>query len=365
MREQMWRVVALFRIVTLAYAAVIIIRDHDQYAHPAAGLGALAIMTGWTTLSIATYARPAGRRPWLIAADVGMAAALIIATRWVDTASRISHGASTLPMSWAAAPVLACAVSGGPWAGLAGAAAISAADVIERGALPQATFNSIVLLLIAGGVGGYVMRLGIRAEAAVDRAARLEAARAERDRIARDIHDSVLQVLALVSARGRALGGEAAELGRLAAEQERALRSLVATTPSGPPAGERDLRSLLETAASDCVTVSCPAHPVLLTERLARALASAADEALSNVVRHAGAGAQAWVLIEDEDGTVTVTVRDNGGGFAPGRLDAAASSGRLGVPHSIIGRLRDVGGEAHVTSSPGRGTEVELRVRRR
>jgi signal transduction histidine kinase len=70
------------------------------------------------------------------------------------------------------------------------------------------------------------------------------------------------------------------------------------------------------------------------------------------------------VLIEDEGETVTVTVRDNGDGFAPGRLDEAASSGRLGVVQSIMGRLRDVGGEAHVTSSPGRGTEVELRVRR-
>ncbi len=171
MREQMWRAVALFRVVTLAYTAVIIIRDHDRYAYPAAGLGALAIMTGWTVLSIVAYARPVGRRPWLIAADVGVAAALIIATRWVDTATRISHGVSTLPMSWAAAPVLACAVSGGLWAGLVGAAAISAADVFERRALPQVTFNGIVLVLIAGVVGGYVMRLGLRAEAAVDRAA--------------------------------------------------------------------------------------------------------------------------------------------------------------------------------------------------
>ena len=365
MREQMWRAVALFRVVTLAYTAVIIIRDHDRYAYPAAGLGALAIMTGWTVLSIVAYARPVGRRPWLIAADVGVAAALIIATRWVDTATRISHGVSTLPMSWAAAPVLACAVSGGLWAGLVGAAAISAADVFERRALPQVTFNGIVLVLIAGVVGGYVMRLGLRAEAAVDRAARLEAATAEHDRIARGIHDSVLQVLALVSVRGQALGGEAAELGRLAAEQERALRSLVATAPPAAPVGERDLRWLLERAASDRVTVSCPAHPVLLPERLARALASAAEEALSNVARHAGASARAWVLIEDEGGTVTVTMRDNGDGFAPGRLDEAASSGRLGVVQSIMGRLRDVGGEAHVTSSPGRGTEVELRVRRR
>jgi len=47
-----------------------------------------------------------------------------------------------------------------------------------------------------------------------------------------------------------------------------------------------------------------------------------------------------------------------------GRLAVAAAEGRLGVSHSIIGRLREVGGTARLTSSPGSGTEVELRVGR-
>ncbi len=364
MGEQMWRVVGVFRAATLAYAAVLIIRDHDRYAHPVGGLLALAVMAVWTALTAAAYARRRGRRHWLVAADVAVAAALIIATSWVDTAGRIAHGAATLPTSWAAAPVLACAVAGGPGAGLAGAAVISAADVVERGAVPQTTFNGIVLLMIAGAVGGYVVRLALSAEAAVDKAARLEAATAERERIARDIHDSVLQVLALVSARGCELGGEATELARLAGEQERALRALVATAPTATPAGQLDLRRLMEPLACERVTVSCPAGPVLLPDRPARALAAAAGEALDNVRRHAGPGAKAWVLVEDEGATVAASVRDDGTGFDPGRLADAAESGRFGVALSIVGRLRDVGGEASVTSSVGNGTEVELRVRR-
>ncbi len=55
----------------------------------------------------------------------------------------------------------------------------------------------------------------------------IEAATRERERLARDIHDGVLQVLAMVQRRASALGGEAAELGRMAGEQEVALRSLV------------------------------------------------------------------------------------------------------------------------------------------
>ena len=64
-----------------------------------------------------------------------------------------------------------------------------------------------------------------------------------------------------------------------------------------------------------------------------------------------------------DDGTaIRVSVRDDGTGFGPGRLAVAAAAGRLGVTHSIAGRLRGVGGTAAVTSTPGQGTEVDLRV---
>ena len=56
---------------------------------------------------------------------------------------------------------------------------------------------------------------------------RAAAAAAERARLARAVHDGVLQVLAAGPAPRRELGGEAAELGRLAGEQESALRSLI------------------------------------------------------------------------------------------------------------------------------------------
>lgn len=374
----MWRVVAIVRVLTLGYAAVIIIADHDRYSHPAGGLAALAVMTGWSAVTIAAYPRTAGRRRWLVLADVAVAVALIMATRWVDTPARIHQGAPTLPTSWAATAVLACAVAGGPGAGLAGGLAITAADLAERQALPQGTFSQTVLLLIAGLAGGYVMRLGFRAEAAVDKAARTEAAAAERDRIARGIHDSVLQVLALVSRRGQELGGAAAELGRLAGEQEGALRSLVSRAAPPPvpggsggssagassAAGQLDLRELLEPLAGERVTVSCPATAVLLADATARTLAAAAGAALDNVRQHAGPDARAWVLVDDADAAVAVSVRDNGAGFETGRLAQAERRGRLGVAQSIVGRLHDLGGEAILSSAPGQGTEVELRVPR-
>ena len=361
----MWRVVAVFRVVTLAYAAFLVIRDHAGFAHPAGGFAALAVMAVWTVITVIAYARPGGRSPWLIGADVALSAVLVLSTRLIVTGAQINAGAPTIPASWAASSVLACAVAGGPAGGLAGAAVLVAADLAERQALPQSTFSNCVLVLIAGGVGGYVVQLGLRAEAAVDSAARREAAIAERERIARGVHDSVLQVLALVSARGRDLGGEAAELARLAGEQENALRTLV-SGPSvvRPDGGQLDLAGLLGPLAAGSVTVSCPAGAVLLAQAQALALAAATGEALDNVRRHAGPDALAWVLVEDDGGAVTVSVRDNGLGFAAGRLEEAEAAGRLGVAQSIRGRLRDAGGKARLTSSPGHGTEVELRVPR-
>src|SRR5258708_4187516 len=77
-----------------------------------------------------------------------------------------------------------------------------------------------------------------------------------------------------------------------------------------------------------------------------------------------GPGAEAWVLVDDEGATVSVTIRDDGPGVADGRLAEAAAEGRLGVSHAISGRIRDLGGSADICSSPGAGTEVRLRVPR-
>jgi signal transduction histidine kinase len=93
-------------------------------------------------------------------------------------------------------------------------------------------------------------------------------------------------------------------------------------------------------------------------------VAAAVGAALTNVATHAGDGAHAWVLLEDEGDELVVSVRDDGVGFDEQRLAAAAAEGRIGVSRSITGRLRDLGGTSVVTSAPGEGTEVELRLRR-
>jgi signal transduction histidine kinase len=94
------------------------------------------------------------------------------------------------------------------------------------------------------------------------------------------------------------------------------------------------------------------------------ALAAATTAALDNVRQHAGADARAWVLLEDEPGQVTVTVRDDGPGLSAARLDAARAEGRLGVSASIRGRIEEIGGTVEIIGTLGEGTEVEMRVPR-
>jgi signal transduction histidine kinase len=263
--------------------------------------------------------------------------------------------------------VLAWAVRYGRRAGTITALVMSGCDFVLRHGDIAVVLNGVVLLLLAGWTIGHVARLAAEVEAERQHAAAVEAASRERERLARGIHDSVLQVLALVQRRGAEAGGEAAELGRLAGQQEVALRALVGSVPpaAAPAAGDDvDLSALVLRAQAEGVTVSVPAQAVRLEKMAAEELASAVRAALDNVRRHCGERTRAWVLVEDEPELVTVTIRDDGPGIPGGRLAEAAAAGRLGVSHSICGRLRDLGGSASISSSPGEGTEVELRLPR-
>ena len=85
--------------------------------------------------------------------------------------------------------------------------------------------------------------------------------------------------------------------------------------------------------------------------------------ALANVDVHVGPDAPAWVLLEDLDGAVEISVRDEGPGIPDGRLAAAEAEGRLGVARSMRGRVADLGGTICCDTGPGRGTEWTIRFR--
>jgi signal transduction histidine kinase len=372
--EPLWRALAVFRFASLGYAMLrLAVIDNADYSRPDWAWAVIGVMTVWTIGTTIAYARPERRTRLLLSTDLAVTAGLLLSTAAVQSPAAMRHGVTPVTATWLAGPVLAWAVQYGRRAGMITALIMSGCDLaLLRSAAFSVVLNGVVLLLLAGVIVGHLARLTAEVEAERQHAIEVEAASRERERLARHIHDSVLQVLALVQRRGAEAGGTAAELGRLAGQQEAALRALVgggmAVGPAdglGPgAAGAVDLRAALLSAQTDRVTVSVPAQAVLLDKAVADELASAMRAALDNVRRHCGEQTRAWVLVEDEPDVITVTIRDEGPGIPNGRLAEAAAAGRLGVSHSIHGRLRDLGGSATISSAPGDGTEVELRLPR-
>jgi signal transduction histidine kinase len=368
--EPLWRAIAVFRFAGLGYAVLLTaVINRTDYARLGWAWVVIAVMTAWTAVTTMAYARPERRTRLLLSTDLAVTVGLLLSTAALQYPAAMRHGVMPVTGIWVAGPVLAWAVQYGRRAGAIAALIVSCCDFLLRGEAITVVLNGVVLLLLAGVVVGHLARLAAEVETERQHAIEVEAASRERERLARDIHDSVLQVLAMVQRRGAVAGGAAAELGRLAGQQEAALRSLVGGVLAGGGAaanasGEADLRTLVLPMESDRVMVSAPAQPVRLEKTAAGELAAAVRAAVDNVRRHCGERTRAWVLVEDEPGLVTVTVRDDGPGIPAGRLAEAAAAGRFGVSHSICGRLRDLGGGAVIRSVPGEGTEVELRLPR-
>jgi signal transduction histidine kinase len=365
LQAPLWRSIAAFRFASLGYAAILLVIRHVDYARWGWAWAVLAGMTAWTIVSTVAYSAPERRTRPLLAADLVITAAAVLSTAFVQTGPSTRSGVMPVTATWLAGPALAWAVVGGATAGAVAAIIIGSCAVLLRQTYQGTALDGPIILLMAAVLVGYISTLTARAEQALQRATEIEAASRERERLARTIHDSILQVLAMVQRRGAEAGGAAAEIGRLAGEQEAALRALVAGDGQVvSQAGELDLSAILAREASATVSVVTPADPVLLAERTAEETAAAVRAAIDNVRRHCGDSAMAWVLVDDEGAQVSVTIRDDGPGVPAGRLAEAAAEGRLGITHAICGRIRDLGGSADIASTPGAGTEVRIRVPR-
>ena len=351
------------RVVTLVNAIGLNIYRADNFGHPRAGTAVVVGMTAWTLFAIWAYSDHPRRVPALLVADLTVAMAAILASPLVKG----EEFRATVPGFWVMGALFAWAIHWRWLGGLVAGVLLSVADLGVRAHVTQGNYGNVFLLLIGGPIVGFMC--GVLQQLATERevAERAAAAAAERDRLARAVHDGVLQVLALVQRRGGELGGDAAELGRLAGEQESALRSLIRQQDSlagGVPEVSGDLVAALTALEREHpVRVAAPAEPVLLAGNRTAEVVASVRECLSNVARHVGPDAPAWVLVEAFDDRVEISVRDEGPGLPSGRLDEAAGAGRLGVAQSIRGRIADLGGTASLTTGSF-GTEWELVVPR-
>ncbi|UXY26418.1 sensor histidine kinase [Streptomyces sp. HUAS TT20] len=239
---------------------------------------------------------------------------------------------------------------------------------------------AVVTLVFSVAVGSWIIRIieqsGERAEliAELDTSrheiSRLSAAHgalAERERMAREIHDTLAQgftsLLMLVQAVEAELEDDLPQARRhLALMDETARQNLAearALVAGGTPA-DLDGASLPDAlgrlAARHGATLevtgpvrALPAAPEVVTLR-------SCQEALANARKHAGSSAMVGIRLSYADDTVTVSVRDGGCGFDPGTV-----SGGYGLA-GLRARVAEVGGTASVCSTPGDGTTVTVRL---
>lgn len=367
----LFRALAILRVVVLGYSIAINVPRWRDFERPVLGVTVLAGMVLWTAFVTWAYDEPRRRTTALLVADVVVSCAALLSTPYVLTDAMMEGpNSGTVPTFWVMACVLAWAAQRGWLAGVLAAAVVSACDLSIRTSMTAANWGNIFLLLLGAGMVGYSAELVREASEARAQAERMAATLEERARLARVVHDGVLQVLSLVQRRGTELGGEAADLGRLAGEQEVALRALVQGTAARAARDDHeepaatDLMEALAPLGSRAVTVSGPGEAVELPGRVAAELTSVVRACLDNVATHVGPDAPAWVLVEDLGDSVVVTVRDEGPGIPAGRLDAAREEGRLGVAESVRGRIADLGGRSVLVTGPGQGTEWELTVPR-
>jgi len=230
----------------------------------------------------------------------------------------------------------------------------------KEGGFTEEDETLVEFLALTAGSAVSTLRLQER----LRRAALLE----ERERIARDLHDSIIQDLFAV---GLSIQAQANQIDPVHDEVRRrlddAVEKLDGTITSlrrfifdlRPPVWARpSLRQQLADLVGQlsgpyqarvALEVSCP--PDLPAPHLGDELLAVVKEALSNALRHSGA-AGIDVRVDGNEERVVVAVADDGAGFDP----AHAPRG-MGLAN-MAGRVEAAGGSFHLDTAPGKGTVV-------
>jgi signal transduction histidine kinase len=254
------------------------------------------------------------------------------------------------------------------------AAVYTVVSITQLGETPWNAALDAAPYLLHSGVAWMITTAFRRSSNEVDLAHRILtdrevelAAERERARHARMLHDRVLQTLEVLG-QGDSVADPALR-GHVRAEAAR-LRSFVRGDSDGTVTDgiATNLPGALAAVALEMTRSGLAVQ--LNTAQLAnalrwrakpsaettQALASAAREALVNVLKHAGIRS-AVLHAELDTTTLTVSVLDHGCGF-----DGRVRKPGFGLTTSIRGRIAAVGGEMTIESQPGMGTYVELRV---
>lgn len=198
---------------------------------------------------------------------------------------------------------------------------------------------------------------------------------AERQRIARELHDETVQSLIAIAQsidlanqwleRDPQRAGQLLKASRTqAVESVGDLRRLIANLR--PPALEElgltpALRMMTQAESGLSVTVEVCGAERRLNESLELTLFRVAQEAIQNARRH-GQAKQVALKVDFRPNELMLTVRDDGGGFCPPeQLEFFASTGHYGLL-GMRERLEQLNGSLIVSSEPEQGTEIRAMI---
>lgn len=214
-----------------------------------------------------------------------------------------------------------------------------------------------------------------RAQVTLRDAVTTAAATEERTKVARELHDNLAKSLQGIAMTATALPLQLERHPERAAESALSIREMAATAVHQVRGVMVDLRAktsqgtLSEAAAQVALgwAARTGRNPQLLIDDVDAAeeatryeLLSVLGESLDNVHRHAGP-CEVTVELHEDQGFLSLAVRDTGTGFEPATLSAAQAAGHHGVD-GMQERMARVGGWCTVTGEPGRGTLVQCRV---
>jgi signal transduction histidine kinase len=193
----------------------------------------------------------------------------------------------------------------------------------------------------------------------------------ERRHLARELHDEFGQLLATIAVQlhtAKTLAGEAARsileecmsilqrAGDLVRSLALELRPAVLDT-AGLDATLRWLASQHEQRTG--ITTEVVGHVNEVPSEIAIAAFRVVQEALTNVLRHARAE-HIWIELDQGDGVLNLTVRDDGVGFdVSDTLERGPGLGHLGLL-GMKERIEILGGDLEIDSRPGRGTHIRV-----
>lgn len=343
--------------IWLAVVAAVNLHRVDHPALAVVAIVATGVVTVLAHLALRGPSWQRAIRPGLVGLEVAVAAAVVAADGWVRQ-GRITG--QTLAGTWPLPAILVSAVAGGlVWgagvglilsAARATAAVVGGASAGQGGRAALAVLSTAVSWIVIGAVCGMIIRL---LRATQDQLAEA----AVRERMARDLHDGVLQTLALIERRS-----PSPDVARLAREQERDLRAYLFEDHRQADGLAAQLRATAarfeRTWPATAVTMTITGDvPDLDTERL-DAASGAAAEALTNAAKHGRARhCVVFADVDETSGGLFLSVKDDGVGF-----EVSSVVEGVGMTRSIRGRIERVGGRVDFASTPGDGTEVRMVV---